>query len=157
VNNVVLELFSRLRGCVSTRIFVPGFTLRILTQNSERDERRPVTTSPSPTSSARLQVTCKSRCHGARVMVSAKSLSKYLFQFLSLRLLNKRSRVRLSPENFNLDSLPGKGHLFVVANSKGWFVAATRLAESDNGESSSPFVSYRLAEMTCSSYCITTV
>lgn len=52
-------------------------------------------------------------------------------QFLSLRLLNKRSRVRLSPEPLDLQSLPGKCQLFAVANSKGWFVASIRHANSD--------------------------
>ncbi|OBZ72331.1 hypothetical protein A0H81_07501 [Grifola frondosa] len=44
--------------------------------------------------------------------------------FLALRLLNKRGRLRLSPEPIELDVLPGRGPLFAVANSKGWFVAA---------------------------------
>ncbi|KAI0648862.1 hypothetical protein C8Q79DRAFT_1064942 [Trametes meyenii] len=46
--------------------------------------------------------------------------------FLALRLLNKRSRLRLSPEPLDLDALPGKGRLFTVANRVGWFAAATR-------------------------------
>ncbi|KAI0774968.1 hypothetical protein BD413DRAFT_290325 [Trametes elegans] len=46
--------------------------------------------------------------------------------FLALRLLNKRSRLRLSPQPLDLDSLPGKGRLFAVANRAGWFAAATR-------------------------------
>jgi hypothetical protein len=52
-------------------------------------------------------------------------------QFLSLRLLNKRTRVRLSPEPLDLQPLPGRGQLFAVANLKGWFVAAIRHAGSD--------------------------
>ncbi|KAL4081178.1 hypothetical protein J3A83DRAFT_4367612 [Scleroderma citrinum] len=44
-------------------------------------------------------------------------------QHLALRLLNKRARVRLSPEPVNLSSFPGKLSLFSVANEKGWFAA----------------------------------
>ncbi|OSC99961.1 hypothetical protein PYCCODRAFT_746796 [Trametes coccinea BRFM310] len=50
--------------------------------------------------------------------------------FLALRLLNKRSRLRLSPQALDLDALPGKGRLFAAANRAGWFAAATR--QSDN-------------------------
>ncbi|KAF9223599.1 hypothetical protein BS17DRAFT_780883 [Gyrodon lividus] len=46
--------------------------------------------------------------------------------FLALRLLNKRARVRLSPEPFDLSLVPGKACLFAVANSKGWFAAVIR-------------------------------
>jgi nucleoporin NUP159 len=45
--------------------------------------------------------------------------------------LNKRTRVKLSPEPLDLQPLPGKGQLFAVANSKGWFVAAIRDGSSD--------------------------
>ncbi|KII89617.1 hypothetical protein PLICRDRAFT_557766 [Plicaturopsis crispa FD-325 SS-3] len=46
--------------------------------------------------------------------------------FLSFKLLNKRARVRLSPQTLDLDAFPGKAHLFCVANSKGWFASAAR-------------------------------
>lgn len=52
-----------------------------------------------------------------------------LAQFLALRLLNKRARVRLSPEAISLDSLPGKGALFAVANHAGLFAAAVRSSD----------------------------
>jgi nucleoporin NUP159 len=54
-------------------------------------------------------------------------------QFLALRLLNKRARVRLSPASHNLDSLPGKAVLFAIANSTGRFAAAIC---ADSGEHS---------------------
>ena len=47
-------------------------------------------------------------------------------QFLSIRLVNKRTRVRLSPEPLDLSSIPNKGQLFVVAGTLGWFVAIVR-------------------------------
>ncbi|KAF8838595.1 hypothetical protein BDN67DRAFT_70954 [Paxillus ammoniavirescens] len=46
--------------------------------------------------------------------------------FLALRLLNRRARVRLSPEPLDLSLVPGKACLFATANSKGWFAAVTR-------------------------------
>src|SRR3984957_11322849 len=48
----------------------------------------------------------------------AKSCLAQFSQFLSLKLLSKRARVRLSPAPLNLDAIPGKAHLFAVANSK---------------------------------------
>ena len=54
------------------------------------------------------------------------------FQFLALRLLNKRARLRLSPSPLNLASFPGKASLFATVNSKGWFAAVTR---DDDGAS----------------------
>ncbi|KIM84780.1 hypothetical protein PILCRDRAFT_817577 [Piloderma croceum F 1598] len=65
--------------------------------------------------------------------------------FLSLRLLNKRTRVRLSPEPLDLQPLPGRGQLFSVANLKGWFVAAIRHAGSDISLIFSPLADLRLA------------
>ena len=55
-------------------------------------------------------------------------------QFLALRLLNKRSRVKLSPDSLKLDSLPGKGVLFATANSIGYFAAATCTATNEHSE-----------------------
>ncbi|KAH0833488.1 hypothetical protein J3R83DRAFT_12612 [Lanmaoa asiatica] len=46
--------------------------------------------------------------------------------FLALRLLNKRARLRLSHEPLDLASFPGKATLFAIVNSKGWFAAVTR-------------------------------
>ncbi|KAH9029821.1 hypothetical protein EDB85DRAFT_2147072 [Lactarius pseudohatsudake] len=46
--------------------------------------------------------------------------------FLSIRLVNKCTRVKLSPEPLNLSSIPNKGQLFVVAGTLGWFVAIVR-------------------------------
>ncbi|KAI0784456.1 hypothetical protein C8Q75DRAFT_736064 [Abortiporus biennis] len=45
--------------------------------------------------------------------------------FLALRLLNKRARVRLSKEPINLDALPGRGNLFATGNHVGYFAAVT--------------------------------
>lgn len=56
-----------------------------------------------------------------------------LLQFLALRLLNKRSRLRLSPQPVELDAIPGKGRLFAVSNTRGWFVAATRNVDGSHG------------------------
>ena len=47
-------------------------------------------------------------------------------QFLSIRLVNKRKRVKLSPEPLDLTPIPNKGQLFVVASVLGWFVAIIR-------------------------------
>ncbi|KAI0059163.1 hypothetical protein BV25DRAFT_1918637 [Artomyces pyxidatus] len=49
--------------------------------------------------------------------------------FLSVRLVNKRFRVKLSPEPLNLSSFPSKGQLFTVANTLGWFVAVVNSGE----------------------------
>ncbi|KAI0951464.1 hypothetical protein AcW1_008503 [Taiwanofungus camphoratus] len=65
--------------------------------------------------------------------------------FLVLRLLNKRGRVRLSPEFIDLEALPGQGRLFAVANSKGFFAAATRNAESRHELIFSPLFALRSA------------
>lgn len=62
-------------------------------------------------------------------LIAKASLLKH-FQFLALRLLNKRARVRLSPEQLDLDPLPGQARLFAVANSKGCFVAIARDSSS---------------------------
>lgn len=58
--------------------------------------------------------------------VSLEHSSRKNTQFLALRLLNKRARVRLSPEQLDLDPLPGQARLFAVANSKGCFIAVAR-------------------------------
>ncbi|GJE85590.1 hypothetical protein PsYK624_016690 [Phanerochaete sordida] len=52
--------------------------------------------------------------------------------FLALRLLNKKSRVKLSPDSLKLDPLPGKGVLFATANSIGCFAAATCTATGEH-------------------------
>ncbi|KAG1781790.1 hypothetical protein EV702DRAFT_607413 [Suillus placidus] len=53
--------------------------------------------------------------------------------FLVLRQLNKRARVRLSQESINLSPIPGRASLFAVANSRGWFAAVAR--DSNSGTS----------------------
>lgn len=50
--------------------------------------------------------------------------------FLVLRQLNKRARVRLSQEPINLSPIPGRASLFAVANSRGWFAAVARDSNS---------------------------
>ncbi|KAI0297266.1 hypothetical protein B0F90DRAFT_1918788 [Multifurca ochricompacta] len=47
--------------------------------------------------------------------------------FLSVRLVNKRTRIKLSPEPLDLTPIPNKGQLFVVASTLEWFVAIIRL------------------------------
>jgi len=47
-------------------------------------------------------------------------------QFFSIRLVNKRTRAKLSPEPLDLTPIPNKGQLFVVASALGWFVAIIR-------------------------------
>ena len=46
-----------------------------------------------------------------------------LIQFLTLRLLNKRTRARLSEKPLDLGLFDGQGNYFVVSNTRGWFVA----------------------------------
>ncbi|KIJ66805.1 hypothetical protein HYDPIDRAFT_186428 [Hydnomerulius pinastri MD-312] len=65
--------------------------------------------------------------------------------FLALRLLNKRARVRLSPEPIDLSPIPGKACLFAVANSKGWFTAITRDASGGSALILSPLSDLRSA------------
>ena len=50
-------------------------------------------------------------------------------QFLALKLLNKRSRLRLSPEPIHLGPFPSKGRLFVISNACRWFSAAISNAD----------------------------
>lgn len=71
------------------------------------------------------------------------SVSDSNLQFLALRLVNKRARLRLSPEPLDLASFPGKASLFAIVNSKGWFAAVIRDASgaSGTGETHSMFSS----------------
>ncbi|KAI9001521.1 hypothetical protein BD414DRAFT_432167 [Trametes punicea] len=71
--------------------------------------------------------------------------------FLALRLLNKRSRLRLSPQPLDLDALPGKGRLFAVANHAGWFAAATRQSDGSHVLVLSPLAHLRSAFASSSS------
>ncbi|KAI6000392.1 hypothetical protein F5J12DRAFT_845835, partial [Pisolithus orientalis] len=66
-------------------------------------------------------------------------------QSLALRLLNKRTRVRLSPDPIDLSAAPGKVSLFAVANARGWFVAATRDASGQSALILSPLSSLHSA------------
>ncbi|KAI0350061.1 hypothetical protein OH77DRAFT_1514617 [Trametes cingulata] len=63
--------------------------------------------------------------------------------FLALRLLNKRSRLRLSPQPLDLDALPGRGRLFAVANRAAWFAAAIRNPDSSYAVVLSPLTELR--------------
>ncbi|KAL6302557.1 hypothetical protein BKA93DRAFT_792005 [Sparassis latifolia] len=54
-------------------------------------------------------------------------------EFLALRMLNKRARVRVSPGSLEYESLRTPGRVFAVANSRGWFAAASRNADLSNG------------------------
>ncbi|KAM5544595.1 hypothetical protein V8D89_001493 [Ganoderma adspersum] len=71
--------------------------------------------------------------------------------FLSLRLLNRRSRLRLSPEPVPLDDLPPTARLFAVANSKRWFAAAVRTSDASYALSLSPLTDLRAAFTSTSS------
>ncbi|RPD60964.1 hypothetical protein L226DRAFT_612704 [Lentinus tigrinus ALCF2SS1-7] len=71
--------------------------------------------------------------------------------FLALRLLNKRSRLRLSPESVQLDAIPGKGRLFAVNNTRGWFAAATRNTDGSHAMALSPLADLRSALASSSS------
>ncbi|EIN05033.1 hypothetical protein PUNSTDRAFT_138214 [Punctularia strigosozonata HHB-11173 SS5] len=46
--------------------------------------------------------------------------------FLAYKLVNKRTRIRLSRELLDLNVLPGKAQLFAIATSKSWFAAVVR-------------------------------
>ncbi|KAI1797485.1 hypothetical protein LXA43DRAFT_417538 [Ganoderma leucocontextum] len=71
--------------------------------------------------------------------------------FLSLKLLNRRSRLRLSPEPIPLDDLPPTARLFAVANSKPWFAAAVRTQDTSYALSLSPLADLRAAFTSTSS------
>jgi nucleoporin NUP159 len=58
--------------------------------------------------------------------ISQVVLRHDISQFLSIRLVNKRTRAKLSPEPLDLTPIPNKGQLFVVASALGWFVAIIR-------------------------------
>jgi nucleoporin NUP159 len=61
----------------------------------------------------------------------SKTQVDVVLQFLSFKLLNKRGRVRLSPNALDLESLPGKGQLLALANYKAWFAAVVRAPEGE--------------------------
>ncbi|KAI0033097.1 hypothetical protein K488DRAFT_85252 [Vararia minispora EC-137] len=50
--------------------------------------------------------------------------------FLSVKLINKRARVKISPNPLNLDAFPSKGQLLAVSNIFRWFAA---IAHHDSG------------------------
>jgi hypothetical protein len=68
------------------------------------------------------------RC--VRTLFIACHLLNLLGQFLSLRLLNKRGRVRLSTQSIDYSRLPGKSSLLAIGNQKGFLAAAVR---TENG------------------------
>ncbi|KZT29964.1 hypothetical protein NEOLEDRAFT_1127876 [Neolentinus lepideus HHB14362 ss-1] len=73
------------------------------------------------------------------------SSEKDASNFLSFRLLNKRARVRISPEGHDLKPLPGKAQFLVVANSKGWFAAVVRTSSGEHLIVVSPLLDLRAA------------
>ena len=78
----------------------------------------------------------------------------HLSQFLSIRLVNKRARAKLSPEPLDLTSIPNKGQLFVVASTLGWFVAIIR---SSTGLGTFPLPRLNHSQRVhSSSHCLTT-
>ncbi|KAH9902536.1 hypothetical protein C8Q73DRAFT_634146 [Cubamyces lactineus] len=73
----------------------------------------------------------------------SKEASEKEADFLALRLLNKRSRLRLSPQPLDLDSYPTKARLFAVANRAGWFAVATRNSDGSYALVVSPLADLR--------------
>jgi hypothetical protein len=96
------------------------------------DERAPSIPTLSP-GSAYFPATCKGCQRDTRFFYLICIQVLCLSQFLSLKLLNKRARVRLSPGPLNLDVLPGRASLFAVSNSKGWFAAITQSSDTRRG------------------------
>ena len=92
------------------------------------DERH--TTPATTTTVCPSEVCLRGRRHYPRRVLPSSGpellYSRYLVQFLSIRLVNKRTRVKLSPEPLDLTPIPNKGQLFVVASTLGWFVAIIR-------------------------------
>ncbi|KAI9566884.1 hypothetical protein HD554DRAFT_1073297 [Boletus coccyginus] len=80
-----------------------------------------------------------------QVQTSSSEASEKDADFLALRLLNRRARLRLSPAPLDLTSFPGKANLFATANSKGWFAAVTRDASGASALISSPLADLRSA------------
>ncbi|EMD33399.1 hypothetical protein CERSUDRAFT_118001 [Gelatoporia subvermispora B] len=70
--------------------------------------------------------------------------------FLALRLLNKRARVKLSPQPLDSAVFPGQARLFAVANTKGCFAAVTRTGESSYGIVFAPLSALRTAFVSAS-------
>jgi nucleoporin NUP159 len=89
--------------------------------NVTRLQQPPLQSNPSRSVSHAEDIT-----PDVRRLVVTFSLCTYSSQFLSIRLVNKRTRVRLSQEPLDLTSFPNKGQLFVVASTLGWFVAIVR-------------------------------
>lgn len=56
----------------------------------------------------------------------------HVCQFLSLRLLNKRMRIRISPQPPDLSVIDGKGNHFILSQHKGWFAAIAKGASGEN-------------------------
>src|SRR6267142_3957215 len=85
---------------------------------------------PLQTGSARSALEAEEITPDVRSFTSWKPFVCYsqtpFIQFLSIRLVNKRTRAKLSPEPLDLTPIPNKGQLFVVASVLGWFVAIIR-------------------------------
>ncbi|KAF8442199.1 hypothetical protein L210DRAFT_3199384 [Boletus edulis BED1] len=84
------------------------------------------------------------------VQTSSSEASEKDADFLALRLLNKRARLRLSPAPLDLTSFPGKASLFATVNSKGWFAAVIRDASGASALILSPLTDLRSALATAS-------
>src|SRR6267154_3005466 len=78
---------------------------------------------------------------------------RHLPQFLSIRLVNKRTRAKLSPEPLDLTPIPNKGQLFVLASTLGWFVAIIR---SSTGLGTFPLLRLNHSQRVHSSSCCLT-
>ncbi|KZT06115.1 uncharacterized protein LAESUDRAFT_726338 [Laetiporus sulphureus 93-53] len=65
--------------------------------------------------------------------------------FLALRLLNKRVRVKLSPEVVGVEGLQGRANLFAIANHRGIFAAVVRASSSEFHIVVSPLADLRTA------------
>ncbi|KAI0833742.1 hypothetical protein BC628DRAFT_1492442 [Trametes gibbosa] len=82
---------------------------------------------------------------------TSKAASEKDAEFLALRLLNKRSRLRLSPQPIDLSVLPGKPRLFAVANRAGWFAAAIQNTDGSHALALSPLADLHAVFSTSSS------
>ncbi|KAA1467361.1 hypothetical protein DENSPDRAFT_238123 [Dentipellis sp. KUC8613] len=63
--------------------------------------------------------------------------------FLSIKLVNKRARVKLSPRPVDLAPIPSKAQLFTIANGKGWFAAVVHNLDGSSSVVCSPLADLR--------------
>lgn len=59
-----------------------------------------------------------------------------VLQFLSIKLVNNKARIRISSSIIPLDTLPSRAQLFTSSNTRGWFFAITYGGPGGVGKSS---------------------